>query len=107
MEEFTLVFTFEEIPASEKSKHQGATAEDVALGIIALLPEYFRGYIARCAAFVTELRIFYALGQIDGESEIGNLDIKLFLLYAIDQNVVQLNISVYYTLLVHKVNTQQ
>jgi hypothetical protein len=107
LKEFTLVFTFEQVPAREKSKHQGATTEDVTFCVIALIPKYFWSHIARCAAFVTELRIFDVFGQIDSESEICNFDIELFFFDAIDQYVVQLHISVNYPLLVHKVNTEQ
>jgi hypothetical protein len=107
LKEFTLVFTFEQIPASEKSKHQGATTEDVTFGVIALIPKYFWSHIARCAAFVTKLRALYVFGKIDCESEICNFDIELFFLDAIDQYIVQLHISVNYPLLVHKINTEQ
>ena len=91
----------EQITTSYQIEKHRPQAENVTLCPVRLALEYFRGNIARSAAFICQHSVRCVI-QNCSQSEISNLDIILAIRDLIDQNIFQFDIPMHNIFLVHK-----
>ena len=107
MQNFQLVLTLEKKTSGDQIEQERAQTKNIALGGVPVSTEYLRCNIAWSAASV--INFFNSFWNNSGQAEVSDLNAELFLflLDLINEDVVQLNVSVNYSLRVNVIHGKQ